>query len=345
MQNRINTSFKFSLFAFLAILLLLMGCARPTEVPPLPTLPPELTPQVTEDPPTPTSLPEKIVVVDQAGLLSDEVKEYLSTFGAEQNLALETINNPELPPQGAETRVVIFLAAPANLADIVSASPDTQFIVSGAVDLPTTSNLSVIQTRGEDLAFMGGFLTMQIAWDWRAGALIANDEVMAAEKVDAFENGARFVCGQCTPYYAPLVYFPLIGQEAMNTSFEAWDAQISVLAQNFVNSYYVDPAVATPEVLDRLIGLEANLNNPVHLVGLSTSAPDRFTALLGFDILPALQQLLPQVLTGGGGINMGAQVKIVTNNDDSVVTKAKVDNFNRMAADLASGIIIPLSIP
>ena len=206
-------------------------------------------------------------------------------------------------------------------------------------------NLSLIRTAGEDLAFMSGYLTMQIAWDWRAAGLIPTDTVMGAEKADAFENGARYLCGQCTPYYAPLVYFPLLAQESMQAGYDAWDAQIINLAQHYVNSYYLDPSISTPEILDRLIGLEDDIYNDVNLIGLRVAADDRYTALIDFDILPALQQLLPQALDGTGGQVLNAQARIVVNNNDQVVTIAKTDNFNRVAADLAAGIIIPLSIP
>ena len=333
------------LLALLAILLLgLSGCAKPTDAPPLPTNSPPVTPTevITAEP---TAAPAKLLLVDPAGQAAEELYAYLSSFGAENALTIETITSPELPPQGEETKVVIFLAEPANLTDIVAASPATQFIIVGDVDNSPQPNLSVIRAAGEDLAFMGGFLAMQISWDWRVAGLIPTDTVMGAEKADAFENGARFVCGQCTPYYAPFVYFPLLAQEPMQAGFDAWDAQIVNLAQHFVNSFYIDPAISTPEMLDRLKGLEDDIYNDVNLVGLSVAADERYTAILAFEILPALQVLLPQALAGSGGQTAGAHVVIAVNNNDQVVTIAKVDNFNRMAADLAAGIIYPLSIP
>jgi len=170
--------------------------------------------------------------------------------------------------------------------------------------------------------------------------------VMAAEKADAFENGARYVCGQCTPFNPPLVYFPLLARETMQADFAAWDVVLNDLSQNFVNSYYIDPAMATTEMLDRISGLVEVVHHDISLVGLeSTSSPERFTALLGFDLLSGLQQVLPQVLAGTGGLEARAQVVITANQDSAIVTPAKVDNFNRVAADLAAGIIIPLSIP
>ena len=340
----IRKHFSRLLVVFLSVSLLLSACGKPTDAPPLPTPPDETTIPIVETS-VPTTVPAKMILVDPAGLSSAEIDAYLSTFAAENGLLLEKLTTPEIPAQPAETKIVVFLAAPANLADVVSASPDTQFIVSGAVDIDPLPNLSIIQTRAEDLAFMAGYLAMQISWDWRTAALIPNDVVQAAEKANAFENGARFVCGQCTPYFAPIVYFPLLAQEATGASIEAWDVQINNLMLHFVNSYFVDPSMVKPEILDRLLGLADNIYNDVYLIGLNTAPAEQFTALIGFDVLPGLQQLVPQALAGTGAIETAAQVRIVQNRDDSAVTPAKVNNFDRVAQDLAAGIIIPLSIP
>lgn len=327
-----------------AALVILSGCVKSTDTPPPPTDTPVVMPAETITA-EPTASPAKLLLVDPAGQAGDELRAYLSSFSIENGLTIETLTSPDLPAQGEETKVVIFLTEPANLSDIVTASPATHFIVVGDIENTAFPNLSVIRAAGEDLAFMGGFLAMQIAWDWRSAALIPTDTVMSAEKADAFENGARFVCGQCTPYYSPIVYFPLLAQESTQAGYTSWDAQVTNLVQHFVNTYYIDPAISTPELLDQLKGLEDRIYNKVYLIGLAVVADDRYTAILDFDILPALEQLLPQVLAGTGGQSVNALVKIVVNNNDQVVSIAKVDNFNRAAEDLAAGIIYPLSIP
>ena len=82
------------------------------------------------------------------------------------------------------------------------------------------------------------------------------------------------------------------------------------------------------------------------LIGVAgTPLAERFTALIGSDALPALEQLLPSALAGTGGIAFWTQVKIVSFTDDTLITPAKVDLFNRTAADLSAGILIPLSVP
>lgn len=333
------------LIVFIALMLIAVsGCVSPTEVPPLPTQPPLLTPSV-EATIQPTVPSAKLILVDPANQATEEVQAYLASIAAENGLTVETLTALDSSPFGEETKVVLFMAELPGLEEIVAASPSTQFVVIGDPKISPTSNLSIIRAAGEDLAFMAGYLTMQIAWDWRAGALIPTDTVMSAEKANAFENGARYVCGQCTPYYAPLVYFPLLGQESAQAPADAWGAQIDYLAQHFINSYYIDSAISTPDVLDRVSALNTVINNDVRLIGANVASDDRYTALLDFDILPALQQLLPQSLNGTGGQTLGAQVKIRVNNNEKIVSIAKVENFDRVAADLAAGLIVPLSVP
>ena len=94
------------------------------------------------------------------------------------------------------------------------------------------------------------------------------------------------------------------------------------------------------------MAIEEAIFNDVEMIGLNgTPNAERFTALLGYDTLPAIQQLLPQALAGSGGQMIGAQVEILTNNDPAVITPARIDIFNSVAAELASGFISPLSIP
>ena len=299
-MNRNRSSLPFLLITILVLLtLLISGCDRPTDQPPVPTEAPVTAEPTQAETAVPVPPAAKMKLVDPAGGASPELIAYLSSFAAENSLLFETINSAELSPQTDETRVVILLAEPPGVAEFVSASPATQFIVIGNVNSEGLPNLSVISARGEDLAFMSGYLTQMIAWDWRSAGLIPNDVVMTAEKTNAFINGARYMCGVCTPFFAPVVSFPMLAQESMQADAATWGAQVAVLGQHFVNTYYVDPAAASVETLDGLMALEDAIFNDVHLIGLSgTPNHERFTALLGYDTLPALQQLLPQVVAG-----------------------------------------------
>jgi hypothetical protein len=319
------------------ILAVISGC-KPVPITPEPVFP--TSPPAVEATPEPTALSQKLLLVDPSGAASDEITSYLSEFATSNGMVFETAASETLPVFGEETRVVIYLSEPPNLADIVSSAPQIQFIVAGTIDPSGSNNLSVIRSQPQDLAFMGGYLTTLIAWDWRSGGLIPNDTPLGAGYLDAFENGGRYVCGQCTPYYAPYYYFPLVLEESSTTGAAGWLAQVSSLNEYYVDSVYVDPAAALPEVMDLLAA------NEYTLVGnLGTPMPERFTALLDYDLLPGLKQLLPQMLEGRGGQVVGAQVKIASYTNEKLLSPAIIELFNKTAANLATGWVSPYSVP
>jgi len=332
-----RTTFPSRIFSTVLVLFILAitasGC-KPTLTPtPEPTLPPAT---ATLPPPTATPTPERMVFVDPAGSAPAEITSYLADFAATNGLVYQgmtTLDNTD----GA--RIVVFNNVPEGLSDLAAGTPQTQFVVIGAAEQGGLPNLSVVKSKPEDLAFMAGYLTMLIAWDWRAGGLIPSDTSLGASYADAFENGGRYLCGNCTSSYSPYYYFPLLTAESSAAGAAGWLAQVSALAEYFVKAAYVDPAAALPEVLDALAV------NGVTLVGrVDTPSPERFVALLGMDALPGLQQLLPQVLSGTGGVTVETQVKIVQIMDNTVITPGKTTLFDQVAADLAAGIIIPLSV-
>ena len=108
MLNRVPSGKIIFLFLVISLSVAVSGCAKPTEPPPPPTQPPAVTP-VEEATALPTTPPAKLLVVDPASRVNDDVRSYLESFAAENMLDLEMITSPELPPQGEDTKVVIFL--------------------------------------------------------------------------------------------------------------------------------------------------------------------------------------------------------------------------------------------
>jgi hypothetical protein len=336
-MSSIKTHRKRYLILVSVLILAVLSACKPTastQEPAAVTQPP-----TAEATPEPTAVSQKLLLVDPSAAAGEDVTQYLSEFAASNGLAFETINADTLPTLGEETRVVIYLTEPANLQDIISAAPQTQFIAVGSSDPAGSSNLSVIKSQPQDLAFMGGYLTSLIAWDWRSAGLIPNDTSLGSNYLNAFENGGRYVCGQCTPYYAPYYYFPLVLEESSSAGAAGWLAQTNSLAEYYVKAVYVDPSVASQEVMDVLAAGEYTL-----VGNAGTAMPERFTALLGYYVLPGLKQLLPQALEGKGGQSAAAQVKIASYTDQNLVTPAKIELFNETAASLASGWVSPYSI-
>lgn len=329
--------FLFLILTGLLLITLVAGCKPLTETPEPAANTALPTAIVTAEP---TVVLQKLILADPDGFASAEIVSFLKDTAAANGLVFETTAVVDPAALGSETRVVVFLAQPDNLQNLVSALPQTQFIAAGSADPVGMSNLSVITTQAQDLAFMGGYLTTLIAEDWRSSGLIPNDTGLGLDYKDAFENGARYLCGLCVPYWAPLLYFPVVVEATASAGADAWNSQMNLLSDNVVYTVFVDPAAALPEVLETL-----SASGYILVGNAGTASPDAFTALLGYDLLPGLQELLPLALSGTGGQTAGAQIKIVSFASDELVTPAKIDAFNKVSADLAAGWIDPLSVP
>ena len=325
---------------FLVVIVLsaaLTGCKNTPAV-----IEPSATAKPATEQPTiaPTAASPRLVMVDPTGMVASEIVELVAGFAANNALVFENLPSLSVSELSAESKIVVFLAQPTDLNDLLNAAPGTQFIVVGGEDPNGRANLSVIQSRAEDLAFMAGYITTNIAWDWRSGGLLVSDGPLGAGYFDAFENGGRLMCGQCSPYYSPYYYFPYIIEQPLQSPASSWVEQLPVLTQYWVDAVFVDPSVASPEVVETLKASEFTL------IGQSDPSvnPADYAALLGFDLLPGLQSLLPQALAGTGGNMVRAQVKLVTINDESVITPARQSNFLQTASELAEGWVVPLSV-
>jgi len=332
-------SHRYLTLAMTAVLLLasLTGC-KPVSDTPQPTVTIEApTAAVTVEP---TVAAQRIILADPNGIVSPEIVTYLSDTATENGLVLETTAVVDPTALGEETRVIVFLSQPDNLQEISASLPQTQIIAAGNMDPAGMSNLSIIKSQAQDLAFMSGYLTALIAEDWRSSGLIPNDTSLGTSYKDAFENGARYICGLCVPYWSPYYYFPLVIEASAISGADAWISQMNLLAENYVYTVFVDPAVALPEVIDALTTSQYTLVGNV-----GTASPEAFTALLDYDLLPGLKTLLPPALAGTGGQTTNASIKITAYASDGLVTPAKIDAFNKVATDLAAGWISPLSVP
>lgn len=321
-------SIRIAFPVLLTILFVITAC-KPAE--PTPTVVP--TTLATEIvPPTETISPARLVLIDTSATASAELTTYLSETAAANGLTYQVIDSLEGVAFGSETRVAIFLSEPANITELAAGSPTTQFIAPGTFDPAGFDNVSLIRSKPEDLAFMAGYLTTLISWDWRSAGFLP-------QQTNAFENGGRYLCGQCTPYWSPFKYFPLVSSTPTQD-------EITNMGSFYVNTFYVDPSFAQTEVLDALTALESVAYRPITLIGYSgTAFPERFTALLGFDLLPSLQTLLPQAMNGVGGLTASTKVVITTYTDEEKISPAKKEIFNTVASDLEAGLIEPLSVP
>ncbi len=329
-------------FIALLLVILLAACTNTTPVPVTPTPPVDATPTLPADPTptlTPTPPPGKVILFspDPASALAAGLRPGLADLASTSQLALA--EKPSIQPAdlAPEVRIVVLLSAPDNLNDLLAAAPKTQFVLLSASAPDPKSNLSVIRQDPNRVAFVAGFVATVISEDWRSAALLPDSPASLPE---AFKNGGGYFCGRCTPIHGPIVLFPVTAALPAGSGLDAWQTALTGLKANLLETLYVDPTIATPDLL-KLLGEQTFV-----LVGGASPSDEalkqRWAATVSSDALPALRALWPGLLAGTGGQSLAAGVSIGDVNPD-FLTPGK----QRLAQDvidrLAAGTLDPLT--
>lgn len=293
-------------------------------------------------PPAPTPAPtpgqgKVLLVARGADPLAQALSAALKDLAAGSKWALETrpaLAKAEVQP---DWKVVVFLEPPANLAELQSAAPQAQFVVLGGSELEAKGSLSVIRQREEFRAFLAGFITTLVAGDWRSLGLLAN---APANLQDAFLNGGRYWCGRCIPVHGPVVLFPLVSALAPGAAAGEWQSAVTAQQKNVLESVYLSPGAYSPELAKALF------TQKLVLVG-SAYPGDEYSRLwaatLGFDPIPGLKKIWPEVAAGKGGQSADASLAWSHVNED-LFTVGKQRLAQDALTGLLDGTISPFSV-
>jgi hypothetical protein len=335
MRSRI---LRTSLLLALALLFTLSGCKGPDQ----PTT--SATPEFTAAPATETPAPAELVFVDPQGNAAVEMTDALNQFAADNSLQYRTLAGLTAADLTTGTRIVVFASDPGNVNELGSAAPQTQFLILGASAVSAGGNISTIKADPADMAFMAGYITELLAYDWRAAGLLTSDSSLGDKYTDAFTNGARYVCGRCLPYYSPLVEFPVVSAQPSASDETTWASDAAALGDYFLSSVFIDPAAANISVANAVSAKPIDMESVTFIS--TTDVPDNgitWDALLAADYVPSVKNMLPLLLSGQGGNQADATIILTAVNTEEI-SPARQDLFNQTAADLAAGKIEPLSI-
>jgi len=320
--------------AFFSILWILVSgltaCAprvTPTPEPPTSTPTPEVSP-------TPTLAPERVVLYDPQAQAGEPLSSMMNEFANANGIMFEKWTGLS---DLSGVKVMVLYGAVDNLAEVAASTPQTQFLDINS-SAPSAGNISTLAANPTHLAFMAGYLAAMTSTEWRAGALLSDDANLGL--ADAFYNGGQYLCGQCTPKYGPILYYPQVYTESGTADATAWTALAQSLWNDTnANSVYIDPAADFPQVLDMFSEEYVFTANP--------ASPNlaRYTAVLGPDALAGIQLALPDLLAGSGGKVFTSPVTITVINNADVISPAKQTLFNEAAVKLAAGKINPLTVP
>jgi len=289
--------------------------------------------------PTATPQPGKVALVIAPGTdaaLASSVQAEVEQLAKQGGLPLE------VNPSGAGNwRVAVYLNPSADLTKTAASLPGTQFLAISQIDLDKAPNLSVVRIHSDWEAFIAGYITMLVAPDWRAGALLASDTPLGDKFDEVFKNGGYYFCGACRSTLSPILSFPITTSLPGNSDVTAWQAAMGELRKSIIYTVYVSPQAASPDLLTYLVAQK------FYLVGGATPPKEilpRWAATVSSDVTTPLQQIFPGVLSGKGGQVVDAPV-VVSDVQPSLLGAGRMVSVDQLLKDLASGQVYPYSIP
>jgi hypothetical protein len=333
---------KYLLGVMFVILLAACNPGSPLKTPTMtPTLSP--TPKDTATPVAtsiPTALPPALVLITppQADpALTAHVKSSLEQLAAKAGLRLLVKSALSVQDLTPDIKIVAALPPLDNLQDLASTSTSTQFISLGIPGLKPTANLSLIggTEHPDELGFIAGATAAILTEDWRVGVITLSDTPGGKAAGLGFHNGVIYFCGLCHPNDPPIVAYPVITELPSNASQSDWQAALQTMVSKAVKTVYVFPDAGNEAML-------AAINQAgLHIIGNPPSV-NPFQAIwiasIQSDIVPALQQAWPEIVSGKGGFELQATLTF-TNINPALFSQGRQDLANKIMADLLSGAI------
>lgn len=290
-----------------------------------------------------TPLPGKVILIapDMATAQAKSAQALMQELADASGLVLVVKPSLQVSDITPEWRIVFLLNMDDNLAIALASAPQVQFVVVSSYDIGLTPNLSVIRFQSESQAFLAGYLSILIASDWRAGALLPIDEPLGTTLEAAFMNGGQYFCGICNPYYAPLVRFPVSTRLPANSDPDTWAAAVDQLNQYLVYVIYVDPQVSEPDLL-------ASLAQQGYILVGGQTPPDnirsKWAATITGDAVSPLHDIWDSLLAGQGGQVVNAGLLITDINPD-LFSEGKQRLVNDLLEKLDAGLVYPGEVP
>lgn len=320
--------------------------------------PPQASPVVTPETPvpqashtpsptaTPTPPPEKALFSGDSGnpLLTESALALLLEQAALAGLSVETVQSLQADALTPEVKLVVALTPPPDLPALLAAAPQAQFVVVSPAPLEPSANLSVVRLQAEHQAFIAGFVSVLLSTDWRAAGLIPAETPNLQE---AFANGGRYFCGNCSPGWPLGATFPQVGGAPAPADGPAWQAAAAFLFDNGkVEVFYLSAEATRPEVLAYLNGLD-QFGTTIRLVGAQPrpeGLESQWGATVGFDTLAALGQTLPEALAGRSAGSLSVPVSLSEVNPN-LLTPGRQQLVEQIMQEVAAGLISPLNVP
>lgn len=298
--------------------------------------------------PTATPLPpDRVVLVapaDTDAALLAGAQATLVELSTSSGLEFETRQEMTAAMLSADIKIVVFLYHPENLGSLAANAPNTQFAAISDLNWTPPSNVTIIRVEQNDIAFLSGYIAAILAPNYRAGALLAAENI---EFNQAFLNGVHYYCGICAASIYPLNKYPVYSQQPASSTPEAWLAAFEEINLNKVNVLFVPQEAASAQLLSYLSAQD------VALIGIqapSVEGQSRWAATINVDKVTPLREIWPDLTAGNGGRIVNANISIsdvqaLTVLDGSVwLSEGKLVLVNKIIQLLRKDLIYALPV-
>jgi len=314
-------------YVFAVSALIFMGLAACSSGLPGIKGPPEASATASPAPPTatftpaPTQTPEAplALLVAPSGsdsALSSSLQTILTGIANQAGLRVKVLPGLSAADLDANTHLVIALPPDPGIAQRAAAAPATQFLAIGISGLKPAGNLSVIAADGarpDQLGFLAGYIGAVITEDWRVGVISAGDTPAGKASQQSFINGVVYFCGLCRPAHPPFYQYPLYAELPAGASQADQQGAADYMIDHAVETVYVAPGADDEFLLDYLA------KSDIHIIGSQTppaGLEDHWVASVHTDLLAAVQEALPKLINGEGGLDLQMPLVISDQNDN-----------------------------
>lgn len=266
----------------------------------------EIIPTVELPTPTPV-LPDRALLIAEAGTdatMLTEAQTAMTELAASSGLEFETRQSLSAEEITEDVKIVIFLHHPDNLGTLAAGAPNTQFAAITTQDWKPPSNVTVIRTREDDVAFLSGYIAAIMAPNFRIGALLASENVQFNQ---AFQNGVLYYCGSCASSITPLNSYPVISTQPAGSSAETWQLAFDEINLSKVNVLYLANEANSAQVSSFLSAMD------IGVIGSQDPLPEgqsRWAASIYIDSVSPINEIWDDLVAGSGGQTVNAGIKI-----------------------------------
>ena len=267
---------------------------------------------------------------------SFEIQDTLQKYAIANNLEFSILDS--LDKEKIQNAKIVFIYEKnENWKQLADEFPDTKFIVVSSQKNDLPDNVIQIQTSSSDLYFVAGYVSAMLAYDWRVGAILPSESYDGTTSSQIFSNGVKFLCGLCSPIYAPVIFFPTVSMIGDSYDTNAINAAYGEIAINRPNTIFLPSKFLIDDVA-------TNLKQNGHIIisdfDVNQVNKELVDIQIGFDIAKALNEILDSNL---GIENLVVRPLIYIQDKNSILSIGKANYLQQILSDLNKGFISPLN--